>query len=508
MEFPDTQATPTDPFWRRMGWGAAVLALALYTVVLVRHVGAVAGGSDSSGYMNHARVLASGLIHVQPRTIPGLPRADVSPFLYVPLGFKPAWNGDGIVPTYPTGLPLLVLALKPLAGWRHAGDAVIILHSVAGLLATFALCRMLGLGCRWAAVGAAIVASSPLYLFMSLQAMSDIPSLVWTTVAVMAALKSRERGTWALAAGAAAAVDVLLRPANALAFVPIGIALGASTRRWILFIIGGLPGAVFFAAHSVAAYGSFATTGYGDTSPEFLAKYVPGTLAHYARWLPALFTPLAVLALALPWLRATSARFTWLLGSWIVVYAAFYSFYRFTHETWWYMRFLLPAAPALVAASLLVTRKLLSRAAARFDPGRSRPAFAAALALVLAVSLVENSNLYALNVGKSELKYGLVADWMHRNVPPDAVCLAMQATGAIFYYTDFTFIRWDELGKGDVADVVAAIRRSKRPIYAVFFPFEKKESGGLERGMPGHWTQVGTVQDVTIWRRDFAPEKP
>ena len=37
----------------------------------------------------------------------------------------------------------------------------------------------------------------------------------------------------------------------------------------ILFALGGLPGAVFFGAHSLAAYGSLATTGYGDTSTAF-----------------------------------------------------------------------------------------------------------------------------------------------------------------------------------------------------------------------------------------------
>jgi hypothetical protein len=503
MDFPNAMTAPAPLPWRRAAVGAAALALALYTAVLIRHVGAVAGGSDSSGYMNHARLLAAGHVHVQPRTLPGLAQASLPPFLYVPLGFKPAWNGEGIVPTYPTGFALFVLALRPLAGWRHAGDAVIILHSIAGLIATFALCRALGLGRRWATVGAAILALSPLYLFMSLQAMSDVPSLAWTTAAVLAALKSRERNGWALAAGAAMAVDVLLRPTNVLAFVPIAIALGPAPRRWVLFIIGGLPGAVFFAAHSVSAYGSFATTGYGDNSLAFLARYVPGTLLHYARWLPVLFTPLAVLVLALPWLGATSARSKWLLATWILVYAAFYSSYECTHETWWYLRFLLPAAPALIAGSLLVARALLARAAGWADPGRSRPAFAVLLALVALNCLWANRDLYALGIGKGELRYGLVSDWMKANVPADAVCLAMQASGSLFYYTHFTFIRWDVLDKGNVGKVEAALRISKRPLYAVLFPFEVQESGIFDKRMPGHWKQVGQVEDVTIWRRDL-----
>jgi len=348
---------------------------------------------------------------------------------------------------------------------------VIVLHAVAGALATFLLCRLVGLGRRWAAVGTVIVALSPLYLFMSLQAMSDVPSLAWTTLAVAAALGSRERAPWALAAGAAVAIDVLLRPTNVLAFLPVGIALGASGRRWVQFVIGGLPGAVFFAAHSVAAYGSFATTGYGDNSLAFLARYVPGTLLHYARWLPALFTPLAALALALPWAAGAGARVKWVLGTWVLAYAAFYASYECTHEAWWYLRFLLPAAPALVAASLLVLRGLLCRAAAWIDPGRSLPALAAVLALAALWCARETRDLAALGVGAEELRYGRLADWLQRSVPPDSVIVAMQVSGALFYYTHFTFIRWDVLDKGNVARVDAAIRASGRPLYAVLFPF-------------------------------------
>ena len=203
-------------------------------MVLVAHVAAVAGGSDSSGYMSHARLLGEGRLHVQPRIIPGLPRVSGARLLYVPLGFTPAPNGDGLVPTYPVGLPLIVLALRPLAGWRHAGDLAMVLHALGGLAAIYALGRVLGLGRIWASIGVAILALSPLYLFMSLQAMSDVPSLLWTTLAVLAALKSRDRPWWALLAGAAMAIDVLPRPTNVLVFAPLAVALGTSPRRWAL----------------------------------------------------------------------------------------------------------------------------------------------------------------------------------------------------------------------------------------------------------------------------------
>src|SRR5579871_5603746 len=256
MDFPPAQQLSIEAGGRRAGAWMAALAVALYGLLLALHVGAVAGGSDSSGYMNHARLLASDHLHVPPRIIPGLPQSEAPPFLYVPLGFKPAWNGDGLVPTYPAGFALFVLAFKPIAGWRHAGDLTIILHSLAGILATYALGRVAGLGRRWAVLGAGIVAISPLYVWSSLQAMTDVPSLAWTAAALLAALKSRSRAAWALAAGAAMAVDVLIRPTNVLAFLPVAAALGLSPKRWLLLAAGGLPGVVFFAGHSLAAYGS------------------------------------------------------------------------------------------------------------------------------------------------------------------------------------------------------------------------------------------------------------
>ncbi len=503
MDFPPAQTPTRERGQGRAAVGAAVLCLAAYAILLILKVGAVAGGSDSSGYMNHARLLASDRVHVAPRLLPGLAQADAPPLLYVPLGFKPAWNGDGLVPTYPAGFALFILALKPIAGWRHAGDATIVLHSLAGLVATYALGLMVGLGRRWAALGALIIAASPLYLWSSLQAMTDVPSLTWTTAAVLAALKSREHAAWALAAGAAMAVDVLLRPTNVLAFVPAALAIGLSPKRGALFLLGGLPGAIFFAAHSASAYGSVLATGYGDSSFAFGVRYVPETLLHYARWVPAVISPVAALILLLPWLPGAARRERLVLGSWILVFAAFYATYVCTHETWWYLRFLLPAAPAIVLGGLLVLRPLLARRPARLDPGRSWAAFGVAAALVVAYAGWWARDLRALEIGKSELRYGEVADWMQTHLPADAVCLAMQASGSIFYYTHFVFLRWDALDGTSVGKVDAAIRESGRPLYAVLFPFEEAESGVLDKKMPGHWERVEKIKDVTVWRRVF-----
>ena len=506
MDFPDAQTPPERRSWGRASAGIGLIALALYAVLLARHVGAVAGASDSSGYMNHARLLASGTVHVLPRTIPGLPQGGAAPFLYVPLGFKPAWNGEGLVPTYPAGVPLLVLALKPIAGWGHAGELMILLHSIAGLAATFVLGRMLGLGRLWSGLAAAILALSPLYLFSSVQLMSDVPSLAWTTLAVLAALGSRRHAPWALAAGAAVAVDVLLRPTNVLAFIPVAVALGTSPRRWALLALGGLPGAAFFFAHSHAAYGSFLSTGYGDDTADFGARFIPATLRHYVHWLPMLLTPLVALNLALPWMASVSARTRLLLAAWMLAFAAFFTVYKCTHETWWYLRFLLPAFPAMVVGSLLVLRAALSRIPARALNGESFAGFAAALALAAAFALRLNAPLHPLFTGEEELGYHRMAEWMRANVPRQSVCLSRQASGALFYYTDLTVLRWDFVDKGNVGTIESAIRASGLPLYAVLFPTEYNDAHLPEAAMPGRWTDVGHVGDIRFMRRD--PDAP
>jgi len=500
--FPDKwQKTPPNAHsWSFVFPAFSILALALFTLLIAVNVGAVAGGSDTSGYVHLARLLVNGNIHVPARTLPGLPQSNTPPFLYMPLGFKPSFDGNGMVPTYPTGLPLLIALFVPIAGWSHAADVTMVLHSLAGLILIYALSRVLGLPKSWSVFGTALVAASPLYIFMSLQAMSDLPSLVWTTAAILAALKSRTSLPFALAAGGALAVDVLLRPTNIFALVPIGIALGASPRRWLLLMLGAAPGAIFYMCYAITAYGRLWETGYGEIH-SFAASYVPETLLHYALWVPILLTPLSALCLVLPLDKSTKPRTRWILGTWIGIFAAFYSAYRCTHETWWYLRYLLPAIPAIVVSSLLICRRIASRLARRMETIHLKGALAVALILVALNSLWWNRKLHDIEIGRGERKYGIVAGWMTNNLPSNSICLSTQMSGSIFYFTNFTFVRLDSINPNNVRVLESAIRTSNRPLYAVLFPFEMTDWNVLRKMMPGNWHQIGNVDDVTIWGR-------
>ena len=488
---------PTTFSGAKLGLGLGLLA---YAVLLVIMIGAVPGGSDNSGYFNEARLFSQGRIHAPMRTLAGVPPGAATQYLYVPFGFKPSPRGGAsMVPTYPPGLPLLLVPAALVAGWDHAGDLILIIHSLAGIALVFALGRACGLPESWSLAGAAVLAASPLYLFTSLQALSDVPATAWAAAAVVAAMRGRDGAWWALASGACISVGFLVRPTNLLMAVPVALAVGMSPRRLALVALGSLPGVATWMAINHAAYGNALQTGYGAIGAEFHSGLVAGTLRYCAWWLPRLLSPVVVLApliLAFPglWRRVAAV-----LAAWAACLVAFYAPYRWTHEQWWFLRFLLPAAPALIVAGLLAARHLLERAAGRW-PGLARRLLPAlVLAVALGVELDQTSPLReARAVGHGELKYGRVSRWLKGHVPANSAIVVSQASGALYYFTDYTLLRYDQMGPAVSGEVLASLKSEGRPLYAVLFPFEVD---ALSR-LPGRWTRVGSVNDVGIWRCD------
>ena len=180
MEFPTSVPPEITPPGRRRGVLLAAAALAAYAILVLAFTDPYAGGSDTSGYLNHARLLFSGRVHAPFRILEGLPPEKAPYDIYTPLGLKPAPDGNGLVPTYPSGLPLLLAAAARAVGWDGAAALVGVGHALLGILLVYALGRMCRLPRPWAAVGAVIVAASPLYLLYSAQIMSDVPSLAWS----------------------------------------------------------------------------------------------------------------------------------------------------------------------------------------------------------------------------------------------------------------------------------------------------------------------------------------
>jgi hypothetical protein len=489
---------PNPPFESsripRWGWAVLALGLLLYSVLLGTHVGAYAGGSDSSGYINNARLLSERRVQIERRAIPGLPAEKARPYTYVPLGFLPV-NDHEMVPTYPVGLSMLIVGVSQIVGWDAAPNVTMLLHGVFGVVLLFALAREAGLSFSLALFGALLLALSPLYLFMSVQAMSDTPSLTWCAASVWFAWQSRRNPRWAIAAGAATAIAVLVRPSDLLIMLPVSICLGLDWRRWLWLGIGAAPGALFLGLVNYALYGNPLASGYGAVSGIFSWEYAPPALANYAKWLPVVLTPGVLLVFWLPsLLRRESLRLLAVLTTWLLVFAVFYVFYFHTHEAWWYLRFLLPAFPAFILAMLLVARSFASR-------WKPKSHLVAAAVIVVALGgwdFFWGKKLSALESGKGERVYPDSAKWARSHLPKNAVVMTMQTSGALLYYTDFVFVRWDQFDPSNIAQLEQVCREKGFPLCAMFFPFEVEEVIERKR-FPGSWKKMGALRDVTFW---------
>jgi hypothetical protein len=488
----------------------ALAATTVYVSFLWPNMGMFAGGADSAGYLGSARLLLEGRVRAPLRALPAAEAGTVEPLIYMPLGFRTVGSYD-MAPSYPVGLPLLVAA-APAVELETKAAIAMAAHAVAGALLVFWLALECGLSRYAAALAALLVATSPVYVFMSLTLMSDVPAMVWTTAAVMTMWRSRKDARWALAAGAAISMAVLIRPTNALGFVPIAACAGLSLQRWLLLAAGGLPGAALFFGYNLGAYGSAMASGYVGVDIHFGAKHIVPSLRHYAVWLPAMLTPIVVLVLGLPALRRTS-RLATVLMLWIAAYLGLYTVYSYTYEAWWYTRFLVPAFPPLAVGALWVGRTALDWLAHAVAPAaftRTGGKVASAVgAIVLAAAALAHNVRWSGQLGvvapnPHESQYMSVARWVRTHLPAGSGILSMQMSGSLYHYTSFGIVRWDYID----GDILRRLERDstagRHPLYAVLHPVDY--SLEVRERVQGHWTQVAAIEGVDVWRFDRLPE--
>ncbi len=468
-------------------------ALILYAAFIWQHMGAYAGGADSSSYLNSARLLARGSARTTFRPTPGIPPEHLSPYARQPIAFDTA--GGTMAPVVPVGLPLMLAATAWFTGWDRAPGVVEAFHAVVGVLLVYLLARRFALARLAAFACGVIVGTSPLYVLMSLQTMSDVPAMVWTTAAVLCAWKGRSDRRWIAVAGAAVSVAVLIRPTDVLVLLPIAVALGTDPRSWLVLIAGGIPGAALLAVYNVHAYGGALRTGYGSLGTAFHLATIPASVRNYAAWLPVIATPLVILAPLLMVVRG-NARVRLLLLSWALAFLAFYAAYEITPESWWTLRFLLPALPALVMASV----SFAVHAASRTRRPRVAAVLVAALATLAILSNMSWSRrLGAADIGRGESLYPEVASWVRAQVPPGSVILAGQFSGALFYYTDLPLVRWDIETADTLRQIEADVTAAAGHLFAVRHPTEPIDQRAFN-SLPGRWERLHEIRGATVWR--------
>src|SRR5260221_7991288 len=357
---------------------AMTFAVLLYTALLVRYTCYAAGGADSSGYLNAARLLVQRHLVIRTAPLDRLGLDGKGRDAFIPLGFAFAPAPRDLAPSYPLGYPLHLVLLGALFGWKRAPFLVTPIAAALTLVITYRLARRLGLDRPWSAAAAAFLAIAPTFLFMAIQPMSDVTATLWCTAAIYFALRAVDRRRYAALCGIAFSIAVWVRPSNLLLGVAVAIAVlfGKSSndaedeekplwRRRLVALATAVSASVPFAIALLLVnrvlYGSVFATGYGPVHEMLSLSFVAERLPHYAKWLFVLETPIVfpgALFIAVDRRAAVWQRV--LLLVWFAAFFGFYIFYL-AYDAWWYTRFLLPAFPALLIATLLVLRDIPSR---------------------------------------------------------------------------------------------------------------------------------------------------
>jgi len=489
----------------------ALLFLVYYSWLLWTNLCDVAGGSDSSGYLNYAWRLRHGSLRESIKALDALGLGQEYSPLFRPLGFT--WGSESrlMVPSYPPGLPFHMALFAELFGWGKGPFLVSPFAALAALLLLYALSRNLGLSPTLSLSAAIILALFPAFLFIAVQPMSDVLALFWSTAAVLAGCLSRKRNGWAWLAGASFGIGILVRPTNIFILFPLLFAMPVKAKVYGRFLLGGLVFGILQIFLNIALYGTALTSGYrGDIVASLDAqKFLPG-LFYYGRWLMTMLTPLVPVA----WLgillnRTVAWRDRLLLLSWLLPFLIFYSLYR-PHENWTFLRFLLPALPALILAALLGLRDMLGSLKKIFSPGHSQsrpaqratlliPGFVTALLLlvVLTAEISQTRKLKLMDVNEYESVYKLGCLFVKNNLPEKAVVFSAQISGALTYYTNAIPCLWDVLQPGQFSLVRRAAREHGYDVFALLFPFEEE---GFQKRVPGRWQKIGAIQFLSLWR--------
>src|SRR5262245_17502980 len=177
---------------------AAAAALAALAVG-IRWGTFAAGGSDSSCYMNEARLFSRFTPRIeQPLAVAApWPRAA---WTFTPAGHLPSpARAGGIVPMCPPGLPIVMA----VARWVRADLLVVPILGALAVWLTFLLGSRLDAPSAGAAA-AVLVACSPIFLYQIVQPMTDVPAAAWwLAVAVLAIGEPRRPFAAGLAIGRA-----------------------------------------------------------------------------------------------------------------------------------------------------------------------------------------------------------------------------------------------------------------------------------------------------------------
>jgi hypothetical protein len=197
----------------------------------------------------------------------------------------------------------------------------------------------------------------------------------------------------------------------------------------------------------------------------------------------------------------------------VLFYLGFYVSYVGTSEQWWSLRFILPVAPMLIAGGMLVFeglvaplfRRLLVYVFPREQQHILTHKFAWGAAVVFLVAFTTyvvklNHSSRFMNWGRADGAYKVAAEKLQDLVPPNSVCLCMQTSGSLYYYTNLIVIRSDEFDRERATSLFSWARKSGVPVYAAIFGWEEEQVRSLP--ISGAWRLVTRSEPVAFWKWD------
>ena len=424
-----------------------------------------AAGADASGYLSQAKS-TSGImppIYIE-QIAEGAPELDG--WITTPLGWRPGSDAalcdvlcDGLqVPTYPPGLPLLMALPHSLAGVDGA-NAVVVASTAAAVWATGMI-----VGGVSGVLAAVLLAGAPVFLYQSIQPMSDVPVTAAWMLTFLLIVRGGAPVRTAIA-GLVCGLAVLIRPNLApLAIVPF---LVSGHKTWFALPVG-LAGA-FLAFTNWFLYGSPLRSGYGEASELFaLANTVPN-LQRYFGWLVAtspvlLLAPVGLVRLADDRRARGMAAFASLVVVAYLVYATF--------DQWSYLRFLLPAMAVFAVLSAVALAGWVER-----SPVAWRGPMIVVLVLAVAahgafVARARDTFTLADQLRRVEQAADFIAKYGGGAENPAVI--SGEQSGAIRYYTRQPIIRWEATSPEAMRTALGAIERSGHTPYIALDAWEQE----------------------------------
>jgi dolichyl-phosphate-mannose-protein mannosyltransferase len=471
-----------DALVRRPGLVAGVLAVALTITVAVAST-RIAGGADAYGYVSQADLWLAGRLVIKQPWVAEVPWPNAE-WSFSPLGYRPAHPPGqwAIVPTYSPGLPLLFAGAKLLGG-QCALFAVVPLLTGLGVLVTYGIGRRLV--SPWGGVIAAwLVATSPVVIGIALEPLTDVPVMTAWAISIYVLL-ARIGGRLSPAlAGLAAAIAILIRPNLVPLSIPIGMwymlrrQTDGDSRLFssALFALGTLPAILLIAFLNNHLYGSPLSSGYGTLNDLYSWSHVGPNLHRYFAWFMFAQTPVALAGLAallVPtrrlWTRASDLRIVPVLALFVALLWAQYLAYE-VYDSWGFLRFLLPSWPLIMAGVAAVLLAATNGWVARLPSVVVRTALAL-MVVLLGVWTFSPVIRDRLLVGRQAAAIEApIGQLVRKHTVANSVVLVWERSGTIRYYSGRTTLRYDFLD-GDWLDrAVAWLRQRGVHVYAVLDP--------------------------------------